>query len=74
MATEIPFLHTELLRDGRLTPEDRGCQLPLFFHAFYYVMGVLFQKVPDVERIWEIILCHIPKDVWWVLGLDVCLD
>ena len=31
MVTETPFLHTELLCYGRLTPEDRGCQLPLFF-------------------------------------------
>ena len=31
MATETPFLHSELLRYGRLIPEDRGCQSPLFF-------------------------------------------
>ena len=28
-----------------------------FFHAFYYVMGVLLEKMPDVERIYVCIVC-----------------
>ena len=24
-----------------------------FFHAFYYIMGVLLQKMPDIEGVWE---------------------
>ena len=34
MATETPFLHSELLRYGRLIPEDLAASHPFFFHAF----------------------------------------
>ena len=37
-----------------------------FFHAFYYVMGVLLQKMPDVERIW----CNVKFSLLFVLFKD----
>ena len=39
MATETLFLHNEYKLYGWLTPEDRGCQSPLFFSCVLLLYG-----------------------------------
>ena len=51
MAIEMAFLPTVLIHYGHLIPEDMCYLSPYFFQPDFYVEGVLFQNLPNVERI-----------------------